>query len=619
MQNKLKILFIEDDIDDVLLVSRKLKKEGFLFSYIVVNDITELRLAFQNYNIDLIISDYSLPGFNGLDALQVYKEFDMDIPFILVSGIIGEELAVKAMKEGIHDYLMKDRLERLVPAIEREIREAKIREKNRKAEIALRESEKRYRELVEMSPNGILILHNEHIIYTNKSAVKIFNFKTEYYSFNQDIKNYIVDKDCLNTFLRALKRREKTNHIECRVKKFDGGVLDCEISIVPIIHNGIEAQQLIIRDITKRKFSEKTIRQLSRAVIQSPVAIIITNPQGLIEYINPKFEETSGFCFEEIKGEKLRVLKKGILPEDKHLELWSTISSGNEWKREVLNKTKTGLKYWENVVISPIIEDSKIQHYVIVKEDITKRKMMESEIIKAKEKAENSEKLKSEFLAQMSHEIRSPINVILSFSNLIKTELEGKLSEELSESFKTLDNAGRRITRTIDLILNMSEIQTDSYDYLPKNLDLNRDIIEQLYDEYKYLASEKGLDLFVNYRTGNSRLFADEYSLTQVFANLIDNAITYTERGKVDINVERNNNGDLQVEISDTGIGISEQYIPNLFKPFTQESQGYTRKFEGNGLGLALVQNYCVLNNADIRVESKKDQGSKFTVAFKSI
>jgi len=619
MQNKLKILFIEDDIDDVLLVSRKLKKEGFLFSYIVVNDITELRLAFQNYNIDLIISDYSLPGFNGLDALQVYKEFDMDIPFILVSGIIGEELAVKAMKEGIHDYLMKDRLERLVPAIEREIREAKIREKNRKAEIALRESEKRYRELVEMSPDGILILHNEHIIYTNKSAVKIFNFKTEYYSFNQDIKNYIVDKDCLNTFLRALKRREKTNHIECRVKKFDGGVLDCEISIVPIIHNGIEAQQLIIRDITKRKFSEKTIRQLSRAVIQSPVAIIITNPQGLIEYINPKFEETSGFCFEEIKGEKLRVLKKGILPEDKHLELWSTISSGNEWKREVLNKTKTGLKYWENVVISPIIEDSKIQHYVIVKEDITKRKMMESEIIKAKEKAENSEKLKSEFLAQMSHEIRSPINVILSFSNLIKTELEGKLSEELSESFKTLDNAGRRITRTIDLILNMSEIQTDSYDYLPKNLDLNRDIIEQLYDEYKYLASEKGLDLFVNYRTGNSRLFADEYSLTQVFANLIDNAITYTERGKVDINVERNNNGDLQVEISDTGIGISEQYIPNLFKPFTQESQGYTRKFEGNGLGLALVQNYCVLNNADIRVESKKDQGSKFTVAFKSI
>ncbi|MFA8342462.1 MAG: PAS domain S-box protein [Rhodothermaceae bacterium] len=617
MPNELKILFIEDNTDDVLLISRKLKKEGFSFTHIVVNSIEELRSAFENHRLDLIISDYSLPEFNGLDALRIYKEFNLDIPFILVSGTIGEELAVKAMKEGIHDYLMKDRLERLAPAVEREIREYRIREKNRNAEVALRESERRYRELVEMSPDGILILHNEHIIFTNKSAIKILNFKTVYHSFNEDIKDYIVDKDCLSTFLSALKSREKTDHIECQIRQFDGGILDCEISIVPIIHNGIEAQQLIIRDITKRKTSEKTIRQLSRAVIQSPVAIIITDPKGLIEYINPKFEEKSGFTFDEINGQKLRVLKEGILPDDKHRELWKTISSGNEWKGEVINKTKTGVKYWENVVISPIIEDFKIQHYVIVKEDITERKLMETEIIEAKEKAENSEKLKSEFLAQMSHEIRSPINVVLSFSNLIRSELEGKLSEELSESFLTLDNAGRRIIRTIDLILNMSEIQTDSYDYIPRNINLNKDIIAQLYDEYKHLASEKGLDLFVNYKTGNSELVADEYSLTQVFANLIDNAITYTEKGKVDINVERNNNGHLQVEICDTGIGISEQYIPNLFKPFTQEEQGYTRKYEGNGLGLALVQNYCELNNADIIVESQKDKGSKFTVAFK--
>lgn len=618
MLNELRILFIEDNVDDVLLICRKLEKGGFSFTHSVVNNIDELQAALENEIWDLIISDYSLPNFDGLEALKIYKEFKMDIPFILVSGTIGEELAVKAMKEGAHDYLMKDRLERLVPAVEREIREFHVREKNRIAEKALKDSEKRYRELVEMSPDGILILHNEHIIYTNKGAAKILNFKTEYDSFNEDIKDYIVDKDCLKSFLRILKSREKTGHIECKIKRFDGKILDCEIAIVPIIHNGIEAQQLIIRDITKRKSTEKTIKQLSRAVIQSPVAIIITDPKGLIEYINPKFEEKSGFSFDEIKGEKLRVLKEGILPEEKHEELWNTIKNGKEWKGEVINKTKTGLKYWENVVISPIIEDTEILHYVIIKEDITKRKMMEIEILDAKERAENSEKLKSEFLAQMSHEIRSPINVVLSFSNLIRSEMEGKLSGELAESFKILDIAGRRIIRTIDLILNMSEIQTDSYDFIPKNLDLGKDIIDQLYKEYKHLANDKGIDLLVNYKTKNSKIVADEYSLTQVFANLLDNAINYTEKGKVDVNVERNNNGDLFVEVCDTGIGISEKYIPNLFKPFTQESQGYTRKFEGNGLGLALVQNYCELNNADIKVESEKDKGSKFTVEFRS-
>ena len=115
----------------------------------------------------------------------------------------------------------------------------------------------------------------------------------------------------------------------------------------------------------------------------------------------------------------------------------------------------------------------------------------------------------------------------------------------------------------------------------------------------------------------NDLILADDYTVTQIFSNLIDNAIKYTPSGLVEISVYNIGN-ELIAEVKDTGIGISEEYGKNLFMPFTQEEQGYTRKYEGNGLGLALVKKYCDLNNCNISVESKKNAGSIFTVCFKS-
>ena len=306
----------------------------------------------------------------------------------------------------------------------------------------------------------------------------------------------------------------------------------------------------------------------------------------------------------------------GVVLKDKssgQVRMIGTIRDINE-KKET---EKILLKYQEDLeelVKVRTAELNKANESLL--EDIARREKVEEELNKAIERIEKSEKIKTEFLAQMSHEIRTPVNTILSFSNLMREELAKYATEELKYGFIGMNSAGIRIIRTIDLILNMSELQTDTYEYKPKTVDVYNDIITKLKTEYFRQATEKGLEFKITGINENTEIVADEYTVFQIFANLIDNVIKYTPEGKIEINLEKENDDRLIISVSDTGIGMSNEYIPKLFTSFSQEEGGYTRKFEGNGLGLALVKKYCEMNGAEIRVLSKKHEGSTFTVSF---
>ena len=247
-------------------------------------------------------------------------------------------------------------------------------------------------------------------------------------------------------------------------------------------------------------------------------------------------------------------------------------------------------------------------------EDVTDLKIYEDELRAAKDKAEDSNKLKSEFLAQMSHEIRTPVNTILSFSSLIREEIEDNLNDDLKTSFFLMENAGKRIVRTVELILNLSELQLGTYELNKKQIDLSP-ILFEITLEYRQQAKDKGLKIFFENNKNNINVLADEFTIYQIFENLINNAVKYTESGSINVKLWAEKNS-IIAEVEDTGIGISEDFFPELFSPFTQEDQGYTRLYEGNGLGLSLVKKYCELNNAEIKVESEKGKGSKFIVIF---
>ena len=237
------------------------------------------------------------------------------------------------------------------------------------------------------------------------------------------------------------------------------------------------------------------------------------------------------------------------------------------------------------------------------------------ELIKAKEKAERSDRIKSEFLAQMSHEIRTPINIIINFLQMLKEETEEKIGNDTEEYFDVINSASLRIARTMDLMLNISEINVGTYKPVFISFDINN-MVEKINREFKLIAKQKNINFSVIKHCDEAIINADEYSIYQIMNNLVDNAIKFTERGNVEIVVEKDSQDKISLTVSDTGIGMSEEYLSNLFSPFSQEVQGYTKKYDGTGLGLALVRKYCELNNVRIDVKSKKGVGSTFKITF---
>lgn len=294
------------------------------------------------------------------------------------------------------------------------------------------------------------------------------------------------------------------------------------------------------------------------------------------------------------------------------------IRAGNLSKRaEVISNDEIGYLSKSFNAMVDRIEDSNIELETINKNLELRVEERTKELNASKEKAEAAVRMKTEFLAQMSHEIRTPINSIMSYAQLLKDEVINLIPEELRFSFDMINNGGRRLIRTVDLILNMSELQTGTYEVILEEFDIN-EVLNALVGEFKTSADTKKLDLIFLNRLDKdkSKIYADQYTITQIFANLIHNAIKYTHEGSIEVVSYLDEDRHVAVDIQDTGIGISKKFQESLFEAFTQEEQGYTRKFEGNGLGMALVKEYCKLNNTKISVKSQKNVGSTFTITF---
>lgn len=234
----------------------------------------------------------------------------------------------------------------------------------------------------------------------------------------------------------------------------------------------------------------------------------------------------------------------------------------------------------------------------------------------AKREVEKVDKLKSNFLSQMSHEIRTPINIIFGAANLLKMDLNPEGGSEQHELFEMVEAGGRRIMRTIEEILQMANIQAGDFTLRPEEINLEYEILKGILKSYEKEVEGKGLEIIYNKSTLLNKVRCDRFMLNQIFLELIDNAVKYTNEGRIVISQYENRDGKLAVSVKDTGIGMSEEYIAQLFKPFVQEDMGWTRSYEGNGLALAIVKKYADLNNMTLNVTSKKDSGTEFVVTF---
>ncbi|MCX6173414.1 MAG: PAS domain S-box protein [Ignavibacteriales bacterium] len=465
-----------------------------------------------------------------------------------------------------------------------------------------------------------------HKLFWSEEVYRIFGFEIGAYSLTMEAFFESVhpdDRVLMNEVTQASWYEKKPFDVDHRIILPNGKVRVVHEMAEVIFNDTGQPIKMVgtVQDITDRKLAEEEIvsqkNRFEQLFENSPIAIVLLDDQDKVVQINESFSVMFGYFLEEVRGQALNDI---IVPPELKEEAKSysdQTSKGNQINKESYRKRKDGSNVFVQIIGVPVAVNDKTVGIYGMYVDLTQRKEAEEKMKLAKELAEQSDKLKSEFLAQMSHEIRTPINIMAGNVDYLKDLFSEKTNTEASECFDGIDLASKRIIRTVDLILNVAELQTSGYKPHFIKVD-NSQILNKLYKEHQLSAKQKGLELIYKCELKEAKTLADEYSVTQIFANLIDNALKYTKKGKVEILLGKNKTGNIMVEVKDTGIGMSKEFLSKIFDPFVQEEQGYSRSYEGNGLGLTLTKKYCDINNAIIEVESEKNVGSTFRVIFKS-
>ena len=395
----------------------------------------------------------------------------------------------------------------------------------------------------------------------------------------------------------------------------DGSSFNAELSSYPIFENGIFRGSVVtFSDITERKRTEETRRNLARAIEQCPVTIVITDTTGAIEFVNPRFTELTGYSAEEAIGKNPRVLKSGETPPEVFTELWSTITKGKTWEGDFVNKSKDGTLFWEHAVISVLLdENGAITHYLAVKEDITEKKKNLEELTSARDTAEAATLAKSQFLATMSHEIRTPMNGVIGMTSLL---LETELTDEQRGYAEIVNRSGENLLSLINDILDFSKIEAGRLDMEILDFDL-RTTLEDTAEMLTFRAQEAGLELICHIDpTVPTHLKGDPGRLRQIITNLAGNAIKFTHEGEVvigaELESEQGENVVIRFSVRDTGIGIPQSRLAAIFEPFTQADGSTTRKYGGTGLGLTICKQLTELMGGTIGIDSEVGKGSTF-------
>ena len=289
MGNPLRVLIVEDSEDDALLLLRELKQGGYEPLHERVESAAAVRAALQAREWDIILCDYHLQGFNGLEALDIMKESEIDIPFIIVSGMMGEEMAVEAMKSGAHDYIMKNARQRLVPAIDRELREAAMRHERRRTEERYRQSEEQFRLLVESAPDAIFVHIGGYFAYVNPAAIRLLGAQSAEQLLGRPILDRISPdhREIFRERWRLLtEERQKVPPMVQKYLKLDGTIVHVEASAVPFSYNDEIGGLAYLRDITERMQVEDKLME-SRENLRRALGATVESIALMVETRDP--------------------------------------------------------------------------------------------------------------------------------------------------------------------------------------------------------------------------------------------------------------------------------------------------------------------------------------------
>jgi len=387
-------------------------------------------------------------------------------------------------------------------------------------------------------------------------------------------------------------------------KRKDGNTITVEVNTRFMNFEKSSYMIAVARDITERKKAEEEIHKLSVAVKQSPASIVITDTDGNITYVNPRFTQLTGYSFEEAKGQNPHILKSGEKPPEEYKQLWQTITSGKEWRGEFHNKKKNGQLYWELASISPITNpQGQITHFLAVKEDITELKLAEVKQARLLEQVESINKELKDFAYIVSHDLKAPLRGIKSLVDWITTDYSDKLDDDGKEQMQLLVSRVDRMRNLIDGILRYSRVGIVQEERVA--VDLNG-LVPEVVD---MVSPPENIEITIE---GPLPVVECEKTrIQQVFQNLISNAVKYMDKpqGRIRIGCTQED-AFWKFSVCDNGPGIEKEHFEKIFKIF--QTLAARDQFESTGVGLSVVKKVVEIYGGRIWVESEFGQGSTF-------
>jgi two-component system sensor kinase len=584
---KLKILMVEDMESDAELVERELRTSGFIYTLTRVDNKPGFLSELYNNTPDIILADYSLPQFSGLEALMLLKKFNTDIPFILVTGTQSEEVAVECMKEGADDYVLKSALKRLAPAMKNALKNSDIKKEKNRIEAALRRSEEHYRLITENTQDLVCMLDIEgNFLYLSPSYKEALGYRQQdLIGINFFTLIHPGDLDFVMLTWEQALTDMKSKRIEFRFRHRDSRWKCFEANANWIFNDsGLPQKALVVsRDITERKDAEEKIRLLAHAVESTHEYISITDLDNKFIFVNNAFLEAYGYKHEEILGKTPFILDSGNNPDTLRSEIMMHTRNGG-WKGELLNRTKSGREFPIFLSTNEILnEKGKVIGHIGVASNVTERK-------KAEEKIKSSLKEKEIILKEIHHRVKNNLQVI---SSIFYLQGEKVNDPRLHEIINECKNRVRSMAIIHENFYQSDDLTRIDFGQYLKNL------INNLMISYGIENDRIDIDL----RVSDTFLSIDVaipcgLLVNEIISNAIKHAFPGDVSGNITIEMFSPNSHDFTLRIKDNGIGIPDNIdISNT-----------------GTLGMELIT--TLTSQLEGSIELNKSQGTEFIIKF---
>lgn len=491
-----------------------------------------------------------------------------------------------------------------------QVLEVQVVERTRDLEL----SEARYLGLLETSLAGIAHIDVHGVLtYVNQVFSELVAFPaSELRGMHiSEAVDHIFPEDLRETMLQRLRSRPKHGLPAREIYEVD--IRGAGARRVPTIMavNRIQDEEgqaqgatVVVLDISARKTLETALRserdRLDTILTSIGDAVIVASPDGQIEYANPAWERLSGFTRKQALAKAVGLVDEDLNPSVSG-EMWETLRAGSPWHGELLNRRKDSSTFEVAVTITPVLdEDGKVVNYVAVEHDISALKELD--------------RLKSQFVSDVSHELRTPLTNIRLYVDLLR---ETRDIAKASAYVETLTRESERLAHLIDDLLSLSRLESGATPFQPRPVDVN-EILEALYSDRRALAAKKGLVLLLESTSDLPTAMGDERLLTQVFTNLLTNAMNYTPSGgRITLKTDERTRGQrnwITAVFEDTGIGIAPEERPMIFQRFFRGKASHDTGAPGTGLGLSICKEIAEIHGGQITVDSNGERGTRVTV-----